>query len=383
MEILLISEGGFSDGASAQELQYFFSIQNIDLTDDTADFAGDFDAVIVEMTGVSATGVARLRSNWARLSKGPVICIASKASRLEMVQADAMGPSLIFERSLPFTDLVKAIRKHVAPDLTAGLQGRVPAAVTAAFEYGNAILENLCLAAAIPTDFPAEALAAGSRTIDAVIEANGLENWLIAVQSHHSATFSHSLAVSGIAGALAARLGWSQQARRLLVAGGLVHDLGKVRIPLSVLDKPGELTSKERALINKHPEYGIEILKNREDIPEAIKSMAFKHHEYLDGSGYPKGLTADQIEPAVRVMTIADIFAALTEDRAYRAGMPKRMAISVLRDMGPKLDQDLVREFSLMMLGSSGFEPRLPARRKALLRATSQTGDVTPGTAAV
>ena len=96
--------------------------------------------------------------------------------------------------------------------------------------------------------------------------------------------------------------------------------------------------------------FGQEILKPRLEVPYEIKRMAIQHHEYLDGSGYPNHLKADRLSQKVRVMTICDIFTALTEERAYKEPIPPRQAIAMMKNMGPKLDQDLLRQFSDMIL---------------------------------
>jgi HD-GYP domain-containing protein (c-di-GMP phosphodiesterase class II) len=115
-------------------------------------------------------------------------------------------------------------------------------------------------------------------------------------------------------------------------------------IPVTILEKPGALDANEMAIMKKHPEYGVEALKGADLQPEMI-DIVLHHHEYLDGSGYPHGLAAHEICDLVRIMTIVDIYSALIEHRAYRPAMPYRKAYDILREMGAKLDQDLVRAF--------------------------------------
>jgi putative nucleotidyltransferase with HDIG domain len=156
--------------------------------------------------------------------------------------------------------------------------------------------------------------------------------------------------VAGLAGAFAKHLGWSKADCQEVIAGGLLHDIGKMRIPLTILDKANKLTDAERAIIDKHPMFGREILKPRLEVSVDIKKMAIQHHEFLDGSGYPDGLKGDRISPKVRLMTICDIFTALTETRSYKDGMPVRAAIGVMLEMGKKLDQVMLKQFAQMVL---------------------------------
>jgi HD-GYP domain-containing protein (c-di-GMP phosphodiesterase class II) len=94
-----------------------------------------------------------------------------------------------------------------------------------------------------------------------------------------------------------------------------------------------------------HPQLGVEALASVPGLPADMLDMVLHHHEYLDGSGYPHGLQAGEIADLVRMVTIADVFGALVERRAYKAPLSSEAAYEVLLDMGPKLDKDLVREF--------------------------------------
>jgi HD-GYP domain-containing protein (c-di-GMP phosphodiesterase class II) len=125
----------------------------------------------------------------------------------------------------------------------------------------------------------------------------------------------------------------------------MFHDIGKARIPLAVLDKPGRLDAGERALVETHPAAGYEILKENADISPEILDAVRHHHEYLDGSGYPDALGAANISDMVRLLTIADIFAALIEQRSYKPTMPREDAYEIIRSMQGKLEMPLVAAF--------------------------------------
>jgi HD-GYP domain-containing protein (c-di-GMP phosphodiesterase class II) len=125
----------------------------------------------------------------------------------------------------------------------------------------------------------------------------------------------------------------------------MFHDIGKAKIPLAVLDKPGHLDDRERALIETHPAAGYEVLKDTPGISREILDAVRHHHEFLDGSGYPDALCAENITDIVRVLTISDIFAALIEHRAYRPAMPRETAYQILQGMTGKLEKPLVEAF--------------------------------------
>ena len=137
----------------------------------------------------------------------------------------------------------------------------------------------------------------------------------------------------------------------------MLHDIGKARIPISILEKPGPLDKDEMAVVRKHPEYGLDALKSVPGIDKDMLDMVLHHHEHLDGMGYPHGLQASEISDLVRIMTISDIFGALIERRSYKEPLSGKVAYQILLDMGPKLDKDLVREFRF----ASGLEIAAPS----------------------
>jgi putative nucleotidyltransferase with HDIG domain len=191
---------------------------------------------------------------------------------------------------------------------------------------------------------PADAETVTSQII-ASINQYGLSGWLDNVRKHHEGTFQHCLLVTGIAVAFAVDIKFAAQDVKRLGMAATLHDIGKARIPLPILDKPGRLDPKEEEIMRQHPAIGYDLLKDIPGIsPETLDAVRH-HHEYLDGSGYPDALTASQIPDIVRLLTISDIFAALIESRPYRLPMPRENAYKVLCDMGSKLEVALVREF--------------------------------------
>ena len=140
-----------------------------------------------------------------------------------------------------------------------------------------------------------------------------------------------------------------------------MHDVGKVKIPISVLDKPGKLSPEERAEINKHPNYGAEILRMDGQFNDEIVDLTLHHHELLDGSGYPDGLIGSQISDPVRIMTIVDIFSALIDKRSYKEAMPADAAYRLLLEMDGKLEMALVKAFEPVALAAQSSNLMIPA----------------------
>ncbi len=129
-----------------------------------------------------------------------------------------------------------------------------------------------------------------------------------------------------------------------------LHDIGKARIPLAILDKPGKLDPTEEATMRLHPVHGYEALKAIDGIVPEVLDAIRHHHEYLDGTGYPDHLSADQIPDIVRLLTVADIFAALIEARPYRPPMARAKAYGIVCEMEGKLEPALVRAFQHVAL---------------------------------
>ncbi|TCT13695.1 putative nucleotidyltransferase with HDIG domain [Tepidamorphus gemmatus] len=187
--------------------------------------------------------------------------------------------------------------------------------------------------------------AAGSTVVSAIADI-GLKRWLEAVESHHSRTLRHSLVVTGVMVAFAQELGASLTDQRLMATAGLLHDIGKVVIPISILEKPSALTPAERERMKVHPQAGYDLLRAAGDVPEAVLDVVLSHHEHLDGSGYPNGLKGQQISDYVRFATICDVFGALIEPRSYKRPLSGAEAYETIKGMPTKLDRDLVRAFA-------------------------------------
>jgi HD-GYP domain-containing protein (c-di-GMP phosphodiesterase class II) len=125
----------------------------------------------------------------------------------------------------------------------------------------------------------------------------------------------------------------------------MFHDIGKAKIPLGILDKPGRLEPDERIMVETHPSAGYDALKSNVEISPEILDAVRHHHEYLDGSGYPDKLCAESISDLVRILTISDIFAALIEYRTYKPVMQREKAYEIVQGMEGKLEKPLIGAF--------------------------------------
>ncbi|GAB7023772.1 HD domain-containing phosphohydrolase [Salidesulfovibrio brasiliensis] len=145
-------------------------------------------------------------------------------------------------------------------------------------------------------------------------------------------TATHSCGVAETAAALGRLAGLSETETRTLKLAGLLHDIGKLAVPSEIIEKKGGLTDSEFEIVRSHPGICETILSGISGFAD-ISHWACQHHERLNGRGYPHGLLASQLSTGSRIMAVADVFTALTEDRPYRAGMSKSQALEVLGSM--------------------------------------------------
>ncbi|MCC6887001.1 MAG: HD domain-containing protein [Hyphomicrobiales bacterium] len=272
-----------------------------------------------------------------------VIVSADQTSHAESTQAYAMGATCLMPRPIDGRWV-----SRLAFNGRTGMAAPLPSLTDA----GEAALPDAralrdIFAAAAAGEAPAlGAVRDASAEIVEAVEREGLSQWLALIRSHHSQTYRHCLTVTALAVAFGRRLGFSRHDSEKMAAAGLLHDVGKAAIPIEILEKPAPLIAGERAVMRTHPERGHDVLKQMPDLHPEMLDMVLHHHEYLDGSGYPHGLRGAQISDLVRLITIADVYAALIERRSYKEPLSGREALAVLEGMGPKLDRALVREFA-------------------------------------
>ncbi|MGA2363307.1 MAG: HD domain-containing phosphohydrolase [Candidatus Aminicenantales bacterium] len=156
-----------------------------------------------------------------------------------------------------------------------------------------------------------------------------------AIDARDSYTLGHSTRVSDLAVALAKEIGLSGQELEDIEIACLFHDVGKIKIPDSILHKKGWLDSAEWKEMQRHPEYGAEILDKAPSLRRFVPAVRH-HHEWYDGSGYPDGLTREKIPRAAAIISLADAYDAMTSDRPYRTAMTKEQALDTIREFSGK-----------------------------------------------
>ena len=304
---------------------------------------GEVTALVVRADLRTLENIHALKKMLRSLSKvRKRIFLVDATAHLHVSQAYALGATRVLLGPLNQAKLFAELSEPASggDDATGEAKGSQVAAAVA-----EAALASMFTAAAtgLPIDIQS-ARSGGSHIADAIAES-GLADWLTTVRRHHEGTYQHCLLVTGIAVDFGLSLGVAKLDIERLYSAAMFHDVGKAKIPLAILDKPGKLDDHERALIETHPAAGYDVLKGNDQISPEILDAVRHHHEYLDGSGYPDGLCNGSITDIVRILTISDIFAALIENRRYRTPMSREDAYGILRSMDGKLEKALVGAF--------------------------------------
>lgn len=166
--------------------------------------------------------------------------------------------------------------------------------------------------------------------LDQLLQHWGFLRFIYLKEGTENYTYRHSLNVGIVAALIGKLMGKSQDEIIFLGQAGLLHDVGKMKVPDELLSKPERLTDDEYAIMKKHTEYGAKLLRSMKHTDEAIVMCALLHHERLDGSGYPEGRTKDTIPLACQIISVADVFDAICTDRVYRRGTSPFEACHVL-----------------------------------------------------
>ncbi|MCK1407859.1 HD domain-containing phosphohydrolase [Bradyrhizobium sp. 76] len=300
-------------------------------------------AVVIRADLRSVENIAALKRRALRLAKtGKRIFLVEQTSHVCISQAYALGATLVLPGKIDPTKLMGALSDP------AGSEASSPRDISQpddAVEAGANAIASLFTLVRLGERIDIDGTKEAGRMITNRISEHGLSEWLKTVRRHHEGTYQHCLLVTGVAIDFGLSLGVRKSDLERLSTAAMFHDIGKARIPLAVLDKPGRLDDTERALVETHPASGYDVLKEHGSISSEILDCVRHHHEYLDGSGYPDGLCAENITDIVRILTISDIFAALIEHRQYKPTMPREAAYDILCGMKGKLEKALVASF--------------------------------------
>jgi putative nucleotidyltransferase with HDIG domain len=181
--------------------------------------------------------------------------------------------------------------------------------------------------------------------------------WLTNLKDRHSHTADHCFNTAVLGVAFGAHLGMSKDLLEQVGLGALMHDVGKMRTPVNILDKPGVLTEDEFDILKKHPVDGYQMLRKQGGFGDAALEVVHLHHERVGGQGYPFGLKGEEIPLHARVVAVAEVYDDISSDRVYHDGIPAANCLNMMfhwapRDFGEDLMQEFIRCIGIYPIGS-------------------------------
>jgi len=168
---------------------------------------------------------------------------------------------------------------------------------------------------------------------------------LVRLKSSDEYTYMHSVAVCALMIAVAYQLNFSDELIQRAGLAGLLHDVGKMAVPGSILNKPGKLTADEYEVVRKHPQLGADMLQASEQVCDLVMDVCLHHHEKIDGSGYPHQLAGEKISLFARMAAVCDVYDAITSDRSYNEGWDPAIAIQRMSEWDGHFDRRVFQAF--------------------------------------
>lgn len=242
-------------------------------------------------------------------------------------------------------------REKIVYQDTQGFTEALPESImlySAAKDYIGNVLDDVRLGNNINTGAAREL---ADRLAENIVKNENALVWLTQLKNRDEYTSMHSINVCVLSLLFGRFLGMNEEELCHLGLGALLHDIGKMRIPGKILNKPGRLDAKEKALMHRHPEYGYALLKSHDDLHPAVLEIALSHHERYDGSGYPRGLKGKALNSYALLVSVIDFYDAVTSDRAYHIGISPHEALNMMYAVAAKSFPKALVESFIQCLG--------------------------------
>jgi putative nucleotidyltransferase with HDIG domain len=314
------------------------------------------DGIIINIDFKNAKAVESLKESLASVDRDRtfIVIVIDSDKASDMEEVFSIGADDIIHRSSHKSnskqDWIKNVASRIKQLVSSYTHRQAqPKILRSAIKSGDNALSYLMNIAQSGKPIQIKDLKTDVGNIIGALDEHGLDAWLSMVRTHHSATYQHSLIVTGVATAFGQALGCNAKDLERLSIGAMLHDIGKSKIPVEILEKPGPLDEFELVVMRQHSNLGRDIILDSGGFDPEILDIVAHHHEYLDGSGYPDNLKGSEISDIVRIMTISDIFGAMIERRSYKKEASPEKAYEVLTSMTTKLEMPLVRAFGQIL----------------------------------
>jgi HD-GYP domain-containing protein (c-di-GMP phosphodiesterase class II) len=315
-------------------------------------------AIVLDEDIAPAGGLAVLKSirAAAELADVPIILTSPRAESEIFEDAKHFGVEARllkpFKRGVLLDTLSKQVNRGVE-DAWEAIEPVQQAALKQTVSTFNDISDLIDKGEPLPYD----SVKASCQPLVTAVSNNDFKDLLKGVRGHDNYSYVHSLRVATLLSMFGTTIGIKGDDLLTLATGGLLHDVGKMSIPHTVLNKPGKLEGNEWDMMKSHVSNTVIFLENSPDMPRGVMTIASQHHEKLDGTGYPAGIKGGDLNDLARMATIADIFSALTDRRVYKDPMPPEKALAIMTDMKDGVDQHFLMLFQAMLMdAASGLD---------------------------
>jgi HD-GYP domain-containing protein (c-di-GMP phosphodiesterase class II) len=239
-----------------------------------------------------------------------------------------------------------------------------------AFELAGIVIVGAAVALDLSRTAQSRALVGDLRAADLVAEEEAflgsrVHALMQRLHAKDDSTGEHTRRVALRAVQVGEELGLAPGRLRALAIGGLLHDMGKLSVPARILKKPGALDEEEFAVVKRHPEWGLKLLRELGGFASSVHELVHDHHERLDGRGYPRGLSGCDLGLDTRILTVCDVYDALVSPRVYRPAWSHEAAIALLREeTGAAFDERCVAALETVLRREQP-QPEMPVFRIA------------------
>ncbi|MGB0719422.1 MAG: HD domain-containing phosphohydrolase [Bdellovibrionales bacterium] len=342
-----------SNTAHAEKVGHVLkSYYNMDFYDDGAAaltaMRGRIPAVIVVAPHVKPQGsdtcITQILHDPA-LKDRPIIYIAENEIDPQTDTIKALGVQTILTKPYTPGTLIKTVSRQISGNVEKtweSLEETPRKALQNSIEAFRCISDVLITGESIAFD---DVKTSCQPLVD-VVESNDFTAILDGVRDHDDYTYAHSMRVATLLTLLGHAAGFKRADQLIMSSGGLLHDVGKMKIPHNILNKPGRLTESEFEIMKSHVPETMTYLEHAGNIPKGVMIIAEQHHEKIDGTGYPHGLKGKELNELARMAAIVDVFSALTDRRVYKEPMESAKAMQIItEEMTGHLDQHYVKLF--------------------------------------
>lgn len=208
------------------------------------------------------------------------------------------------------------------------------------------VCRNFVTKSAITASMANTLIDVSSSLMDHILSKDEYVLNMVEIKTFDNYTYSHCINVASLATLIGIQLGYSRVSLQELTSAGLMHDFGKLDVPIGIINKPSSLTTEEFSIVKKHPTYAINKLKTSMKISLTVLDGIASHHEKYDGSGYPNGLAGANIPLCGRILAVADVYDALTTARSYRPAWQTKDTLDFMAsNSGTHFDPDILNAF--------------------------------------